>query len=170
MTRLRGLDLARPHEESAGLVQVGTSGFSYREWKGCFYPEKLPARSWLAYYARQFPSIEINSTFYHPPTGATLARWREAAPTTFRFALKASRVITHERKLESCRDEVARMAVGYEPLGESLSCILFQLPPSLRCDIALLRRFLRDLGKNKNRETRPSVTPQSRRKQANNKR
>ncbi|QEH36725.1 hypothetical protein OJF2_53100 [Aquisphaera giovannonii] len=146
MSRLPGLDFPHPREDASGLLRVGTSGFSYREWRGEFYPDRLPARSWFAYYSSRFSSVEINSTFYRPPSAAILARWREQAPPAFRFALKASRAITHERKLRDCRDEVARMSSEYAPLGESLSCILFQLPPSLKRDMDLMRRFLRDAG------------------------
>ncbi len=125
-----------------GLAAVGTSGFSYRDWKGVLYPEWLPTRDWFHYYATRFATVEINLTFYRPPMAKMLERWRTSAPPRFAFVLKASRVITHERRLLGCGDDLERMAASYQPLGEQLACVLFQLPPSLRQDHARLEPFL----------------------------
>jgi uncharacterized protein YecE (DUF72 family) len=127
--------------EAGPLASVGTSGFSYGDWKGAFYPSWLPSRDWFHYYATRFRSIEINLTFYRSPTPAMLGRWLASSPPGFQFVLKASQAITHHKRLADCEAELAQMAADYSPLGSRLACILFQLPPSLRRDDALLRRF-----------------------------
>ena len=124
------------------LVSVGTSGFSYRDWKGVLYPEWLPARDWFHYYATRFRGVEINLTFYRPPTAQMLERWQQSVPAEFAFVLKASQSITHQRRLAHCGEDLERMVAGYAPLGRQLACILFQLPPSLGADSDRLERFI----------------------------
>jgi uncharacterized protein YecE (DUF72 family) len=123
-------------------VMTGTSGFSYAAWRGSFYPEKLPQAEMLAFYAGKLGAVEINSTFYRLPDASLLERWAAATPGSFRFALKSPRGITHMRRLAGAADEVARLADRVGALGERLGPILFQLPPTLRKDVALLEGFM----------------------------
>ena len=102
----------------------------------------MPSRDWFHYYATRFNAVEINVTFYRPPSTAMLERWKKSVPEGFTFVLKASDVITHQARLVGCGDELAQMLREDSPLGSSLACILFQLPPSLRRNDKLLSRFL----------------------------
>jgi uncharacterized protein YecE (DUF72 family) len=122
---------------------VGTSGYSYKEWKGSFYPEDLPDKEMLAAYARKLPAVEINNTFYRLPTPALLKSWADQVPETFRFVLKASRRITHIKRLKECEEETEYLFRTAETLGKRLGAILFQLPPFLRKDVSRLDDFLR---------------------------
>ena len=124
---------------------VGTSGFSYPEWKGSFYPKDLPAREFLAHYGRIFPSCEINNTFYRYPTDDTLTQWAAAVPAEFRFAVKVHRRITHLKRLGDVDGDLAFLSERMRALGPRLGVLLFQLPPSLRYDEAKLRAFLTQL-------------------------
>lgn len=124
------------------LLRVGTSGFSYKEWKGTFYPEDLPQSKMLAYYSERFPTVEINNTFYRMPNPETLAGWRAQVPEGFRFVLKAPQRITHQKKLADAEEEVARLFEVSEALAERLGPVLFQLPPYFRADPERLRAFL----------------------------
>ncbi len=122
---------------------TGTSGFSYKEWKGSFYPEKLPATKMLEYYSRQLPSVEINNTFYRMPRAEMLEKWATQVPDDFAFVLKANRRITHMKRLKDAGDPLdyqAQTAIG--ALGGRLGPILFQLPPYLRKGVDRLRDFL----------------------------
>lgn len=121
---------------------IGTSGFSYKEWLGKFYPEKLPAAEMLRYYAGQFATVEINNTFYRMPAETMLARWAEEVPETFAFTLKAPRRITHELRLKDCETHVAEFFRRAQALGDKLGPVLFQLPPFLKKDLPRLRDFL----------------------------
>lgn len=123
-------------------VRAGTSGFSYAEWRGGFYPEGLSADAMLAHYAGRLPSVEINNTFYRMPSAEVLEGWRAATPEGFRFAVKASRRITHMGKLRRVEDSVAHLVKMLALLGDKLGVVLFQLPPVLRRDDALLEGFL----------------------------
>lgn len=126
-------------------LRVGTSGYSYKEWKGSFYPEKLPAGEMLRFYASHFPTVEINHTFYRMPTEKVLESWMAAVPADFQFALKLNQKITHIQKLQNCEDtlkrflEVASVLAGEKRLGP----VLVQLPPSFRADLEQLEAFLR---------------------------
>lgn len=122
---------------------AGTSGYSYKAWKGAFYPEDIAANAMLAYYASKLPAVEINNTFYRMPRTNVLETWREAVPDDFRFAIKASRQITHQARLENCGEAVEYLASRLEALGDKLGCVLFQLPPYLRKDIDRLDGFLK---------------------------
>ncbi len=121
---------------------AGSSGYSYKEWKGRFYPERLAASKMLGYYAERLPTVEINNTFYRLPKRETLAAWAEQVPDSFRFAIKASRKITHFKKLNDCADELNFLLDNLEELGETLGAVLFQLPPYLKCDPERLTAFL----------------------------
>ncbi|HUF89850.1 MAG TPA: DUF72 domain-containing protein [Gemmatimonadota bacterium] len=120
----------------------GTSGFSYKEWKGSFYPEDLPDAGMLAWYADRFPAVEINNTFYRMPTRKLLEGWAGQVPDGFRFALKASRKITHQKKLADVGEEIAYLVETSRVLGPRLGPTLVQLPPWLKKDVPLLSRFL----------------------------
>lgn len=124
---------------------VGTSGFSYPEWKGTFYPKGLPAREFLSYYGRIFTSCEINNTFYRYPSGETLAQWAAAVPPEFRFAVKSHRRITHINRLTDVDGDLAFLFERMLGLGDRLGVVLFQLPPSLRYDLPRLEAFLAQL-------------------------
>lgn len=123
-------------------VLIGTSGFSYPDWKGAFYPEKLASRGWLRFYAERFHAVEINSTFYRPASASTLMRWREEAPEGFAFVLKASRAITHDKKLIDCKPDLEAFIHQHAPMGRQWKGLLFQLPPSMKVDHARLSEFL----------------------------
>jgi uncharacterized protein YecE (DUF72 family) len=121
---------------------VGTSGFSYKEWKGPFYPEDLSNEGMLAYYGERLNAVEINNTFYRMPKRATLADWADKVPDDFSFVLKASRKITHFKRLKDTQDELSYLVDVSSELGERLGPMLFQLPPNLKIDIERLRDFL----------------------------
>ena len=124
-------------------LRTGTSGFSYREWKGSFYPEKLPAARMLEYYSRRLDSVEINNTFHRMPRAEMLEKWASLVPDDFTFVLKANRRITHMKRLRDAGeplDHLVRTATG--ALGDRLGPILFQLPPYLRAGVGRLREFL----------------------------
>jgi len=123
-------------------TRIGTSGWNYPHWKERFYPAGLPAGDWLAYYAERFSSVEINATFYRLPEEATLDAWRDAVPASFRFAVKASRYITHMKKLKDPQASIARFFARIERLGERLGPVLFQLPPNWHCNAERLAAFL----------------------------
>lgn len=121
---------------------TGTSGYSYKEWKGIFYPEKLPAREMLHFYCQHFPTVEINNTFYRMPDESMLSRWASAAPADFAFSLKAPRRITHEKRLREAESDLAEFGRRTSTLGEKLAVVLFQLPPFMKKDLAALQDFL----------------------------
>ncbi len=123
-------------------ILAGTSGFSYAEWRGRFYPEGLPGDQMLRFYSERLPSVEINNTFYRMPKPEMLATWADGAPANFTFALKATRRITHQQKLADVAGDVAHFFNVAEALGQKLGPVLFQLPPFLKKDVELLRAFL----------------------------
>lgn len=129
-------------------IFVGTSGWQYADWKGRFYPGRLPQRAWLAYFSERFPAVEVNNTFYMLPKEEIFARWREGSARDFRFAVKASRYITHVRRLRDCREPLRRLWSHAGRLGRKLGPVLFQLPPNLQADPDRLRDFLGLLPKN----------------------
>jgi uncharacterized protein YecE (DUF72 family) len=124
------------------LIWIGTSGWQYRHWKGAFYPDKLPQRQWLGYYCTRFPVVEVNNSFYRLPDESSIDRWRGESPAGFVFVLKASRYITHIRRLRAAAESVALLWTRATRLKEKLGPILFQLPPNFRADQALLADFL----------------------------
>ncbi|MEM1246390.1 MAG: DUF72 domain-containing protein [Acidobacteriota bacterium] len=123
-------------------LYTGTSGYSYKEWKGPFYPEKLPARRFLEYYSGQLPAVEVNNTFYRMPKAETLETWRDTVGDRFRFAIKASRRITHQSRLKDCEDSVEYLLKVSSVLGDARGPFLLQLPPFLKKDTERLACFL----------------------------
>jgi uncharacterized protein YecE (DUF72 family) len=123
-------------------VLVGTSGYSYKEWKGPFYPEKLPAKDFLRYYAERLATVEINNTFYRMPTAKLVEGWAGEAPETFTFAVKAPQRITHLAKLVDAAETTRIFVHTVSALGPRLGPLLFQLPPFLRKDVGRLSSFL----------------------------
>ncbi len=121
---------------------VGTSGFSYKEWKGSFYPEDLSNDGMLAYYGERLNAVEINNTFYRMPKRTVLADWASKVPDDFSFVLKASRKITHFRRLKGTQDELGYLVDVSGELGARLGPMLFQLPPNLKIDVERLRDFV----------------------------
>ena len=123
---------------------AGASGYSYKEWQGSFYPEKIKPDAMLAWYAERLPTVEINNTFYQMPKPAVLEAWSSATPDTFRFAIKASRRITHDARLkaEDAADSVAYLYRNLATLGAKRGPVLFQLPPFLKKDLPRLDAFL----------------------------
>ncbi|HEY7791755.1 MAG TPA: DUF72 domain-containing protein [Vicinamibacterales bacterium] len=127
------------------MIQVGTSGYNYPEWKGSFYPADLATAKMLPYYADRFPTVEINYTFYRAPTETLLAGWARATPDSFRFTLKAPRRITHDAKLRGVSELTRNFCAVAATLGPKLGALLFQLPPSLKKDLPRLDAFLDEL-------------------------
>jgi uncharacterized protein YecE (DUF72 family) len=123
-------------------IWIGTSGYTYPEWRGSFYPEKFPAGRMLGYYAERFPTVEINYTFYRTPSARTVAGWAAGTPEAFRFALKAPRRITHERRLKDVADPLGYFLDTARGLGTRLGPVLFQLPPTFRQDVDRLAGLL----------------------------
>lgn len=121
---------------------AGTSGYSYKEWRGHFYPEKLAASEMLRYYAERFATVEINNSFYRMPAEDMLARWAQEVPADFTFTLKAPRRITHEQRLRDSGPAVTEFVRRAAALGDKLGVLLFQLPPYLKKDLPRLRDFL----------------------------
>ena len=128
-------------------VQVGTSGYNYPEWRGTFYPEKFSATKMFGYYSERFHTVEINYTFYRMPTEKLIAGWVEQAPADFRYTLKAPKRITHDRRLKDCEKETTFFTDCARGLGVNAASLLFQLPPTMKCDIARLGDFLATLPK-----------------------
>jgi len=126
-------------------IFTGTSGFSYPEWCGRFYPEALSGAQMLRYYATRLGTVEINNTFYRMPNQDTVATWRDEVPDSFCFAVKASRRITHQKKLVGVHDDVLHLFGVVDVLGQKLGPVLFQTPPFLKKDLAVLRDFLAGL-------------------------
>ena len=123
-------------------ILAGTSGWSYKEWKGVFYPEDLPAAKMLGYFSSRLPTVELNNTFYRLPKPGQLAAWAEETPPGFRFAVKASQKITHIRRLKEAEAETEYLLKAAAELGDRLGSILFQTPPNMKLDLDRLHRFL----------------------------
>ena len=128
-------------------IRIGTCAWSFEEWRGVFYPHDLPAAQCLEFYARYFPAVEIDSTFYHAPAEETMRRWAEITPADFRFACKLPREITHDRRLHDCAEKLTEFLRALEPLAAKLQVILIQLPPSFapKTGKTALRNFLEQL-------------------------
>jgi uncharacterized protein YecE (DUF72 family) len=129
------------------MIHVGTSGWQYRAWKNVFYPRGLPQRTWLAHYASVFPTVEVNNSFYRLPKEETFGKWGETTPQGFMFAVKASRYITHIRRLREAKESVELFWSRAAHLRSKLGPVLFQLPPNFKADPPLLASFLRVLPK-----------------------
>jgi uncharacterized protein YecE (DUF72 family) len=121
---------------------VGTSGYSYKEWKGSFYPQKLPAKQMLSYYSEHFKTVEINYTFKRLPTASVVAAWANAVPADFQFALKAPEQITHRKRLKDAGDAVTKFLDVARTFKKRLGPLLFQLPPNFKKDASRLDAFL----------------------------
>jgi uncharacterized protein YecE (DUF72 family) len=134
-----------PDAPAPGSVLAGSSGFAFVEWRRSFYPEDLRAAQMLGYYAEHLPTVEINVSFYRMPTSKMLADWKTQTPPHFRFAIKAHRRITHVKRLRDVDDELRWLHERVTELGQRLGPVLFQLPPSLHADLALLETFLASL-------------------------
>src|SRR5579863_4426080 len=130
-------------------LYAGTSGFAYPAWKPGFYPAKLPAKQFLNHYAQRLNCVEVNYTFRRLPSAATLKNWVEATPNGFVFAIKANMRITHILRLKNAGEATELFLKMIDPLRSArrLGPILFQLPPTLKCDVALLAEYLELLPK-----------------------
>lgn len=126
-----------------GDIRIGTSGWVYKDWKGPFYPADLPQKRWFGHYAGVFSTTEINGSFYRLPSEKAVAAWAEAAPPGFVFAWKASRYITHNKKLNDVGESVKLVFGRMDPLGDHFGPVLFQLPPQLRLNLDRLTAFLK---------------------------
>jgi uncharacterized protein YecE (DUF72 family) len=124
---------------------IGTSGWHYDDWRGHFYPEKLPKAKWLEFYAGYFNTLELNNSFYHLPSEAAFNNWYNSSPPDFVFSVKVSRFITHIKRMKDCDDAVVNFMSRARLLKEKLGPLLYQLPPGLHRDDALLETFLEDL-------------------------
>jgi uncharacterized protein YecE (DUF72 family) len=122
---------------------AGTSGFSYKAWRGSFYPDDIKEAGMLSYYAERFATVELNNTFYRMPNEQTLRQWSAQVPAHFRFAVKASRTITHSRRLKDVGDPVAYLFSALAALGEQRGPVLFGLPPNMKKDTDRLAALLR---------------------------
>jgi uncharacterized protein YecE (DUF72 family) len=138
---------ASPGEATmARRLFAGASGYSFKEWCGTFYPDKMKPDAMLGWYAERLPAVEINNTFYRMPATEVLQRWAQTAPPDFRFAIKASRRITHIARLkDTAQDSVDYLYKQLSALGDTRGPVLFQLPPNLKKDLPRLREFLRML-------------------------
>jgi uncharacterized protein YecE (DUF72 family) len=113
------------------MLRIGTSGWQYRDWRGRFYPRGVPAKRWLEHYAARFATVEVNNTFYRLPPAATFAQWSARVPADFTIAVKASRYLTHYKRLREPSEPVGRLLAHARPLGRHLGPVLVQLPPDL---------------------------------------
>ena len=124
-------------------IYIGCSGYHYKEWKGAFYPEKLPSTKWLQYYAERFNTIEINSTFYRKPSLKSLSKWYKDTPDDFVFTVKANKLFTHFRRMNNVAEELIEFyRVVEEALQEKVKCILFQFPASVKYSDEMLEKIL----------------------------
>lgn len=129
----------------SAAVHIGTSGWNYKHWKGEFYPQDVPQKKWLAYYVQHFETVEVNNTFYQLPEFNTFETWRDTVPTGFTFALKASRFITHMKKLKDPKPSSEKFFNRSERLEDKLGPILFQLPPGWQLNVERLTEFLQTI-------------------------
>jgi uncharacterized protein YecE (DUF72 family) len=133
------------YQQFTSTVRVGCSGWQYKHWRGDFYPVDLPQARWFEHYAAQFDTVEINNSFYRLPEAATFAAWRGRAPRGFVFAVKASRFLTHMKKLKDPRDPLKRFFSRARRLDGMLGPVLYQLPPRWPVNLERLETFLREL-------------------------
>lgn len=130
------------------MLYVGTSGYSYKEWKGSFYPESIPAKDMLSYYASRFNTVELNNTFYRMPQESMIETWKSQVPDSFRFTMKASQLITHFKKLKDAARETKIMLQRYAAFEDLMGAVLYRLPPDMKKDIKRLETFLKHLPAN----------------------
>jgi uncharacterized protein YecE (DUF72 family) len=126
-------------------IHIGTSGWHYQHWRDTFYPGELASEDWLDYYAQHFHTVEINNSFYQLPEEKTLKQWRDTVPDGFSFTVKASRYITHQKKLKDPQRSLPNLLERIAVLGDKLGLILFQLPPRWHCNTERLGEFLATL-------------------------
>ena len=126
-------------------LYVGTSGYSYKEWKGSFYPEKISAKDMLAYYASRLQAVELNNTFYRLPQPGMVESWKAQVPDNFRFSVKASQVITHFRRLKDAGPQTRAMLKTVSALGDRLGAVIFRFPEDFKKDLGRLEKFLKEL-------------------------
>src|SRR5687768_5484356 len=117
-----------------GEIRIGCSGWNYKHWRGLFYPAELPMKRWFAHYASVFDTVEINNTHYRLPEAEVFAVWRDAAPPGFVYAVKASRFLTHRKKLKDAAEPIERLTSRARHLGDRLGPLLYQLPPNWKLD------------------------------------
>src|SRR4051812_44073724 len=127
---------------SSTACRVGCSGWQYKHWRGDFYPATLPQSRWFEHYAERFDTVEVNNTFYRLPERATFASWAARAPSGFEFAVKASRFLTHMKKLKDPEEPLDRLFSRMDALGPHLGPVLYQLPPGWKVDYDRFRHFL----------------------------
>ena len=139
----RHVEVAAP--AAAGVAHIGCSGWHYKHWRGCVYNEELPSSLWLREYTRRFSTVEINNSFYRLPAEQTFAGWRDQVPRGFMFAVKASRFLTHIKRLKDPEEPLERFLAHAKPLGPTLGPILYQLPPRWFPDEERFRIFLEAL-------------------------
>ena len=123
-------------------VLIGTSGWQYADWRGRLYPRRMPQSGWLGHYAELFRTVEVNNAFYRLPEAGTFTRWRDATPDDFVMAVKASRYLSHVRRLRDPAEPVGRLLGRAQHLGDKLGPVLLQLPPNFRSDLSALRATL----------------------------
>ena len=126
-------------------IIIGTSGWWYEHWRGKFYPSNLDKNEWFSYYTKFFESVEINSTFYRLPFPNMVRGWAKKAPSSFKFTLKMWRRITHLKKLRDTKEDLNIFMERISPLKDNLGALLYQLPPSLKCNPELLENFIKQL-------------------------
>ena len=126
-------------------LYVGTSGYSYKEWKGSFYPQTLPAKDMLVYYSERFRSVELNNTFYRTPKPNMIESWKSQVPENFRFSVKASQGITHFRRLKDAGPPTRLMLETISALEDRLGAVIFRLPSDMKKDLKRLETFLKQL-------------------------
>lgn len=130
---------------NAEALFVGTSGFSYDEWRPAFYPDDLKKADMLTFYAERMSSVELNNTFYRTPRASTVEKWAQQVPDGFRFAVKAPKRFTWSLKLRDCRDSLDYLFEQLRPLGDRLGCVFFQVPKYVRGELDVIDAFLGDL-------------------------
>jgi len=128
-------------------IRIGTSGWVYNHWRGIYYPQELPQRAWFAYYARDFDTVEINNSFYRLPSEAAFDAWRKQAPPGFLYSVKASRFITHMKKLKDPEAPLRAFLERASRLGKTLGPVLYQLPPNWQVNLPRFEHFLSILPK-----------------------
>jgi uncharacterized protein YecE (DUF72 family) len=142
-----------------GDVLVGTSGWQYDDWRGVLYPPKLPKRLWLQHYAKHYPTVEVNNTFYRLPERSTFERWAAETPPCFVITAKASRFLTHIRRLREPEEPVARLLDRLEGLGDRCGPVLVQLPGDFRVELGRLEETLKAFHKGSSGKLRVAVEP-----------
>ncbi len=131
------------HNGFMPAIHIGCSGWNYRHWRGSFYPPALTVAQWFGHYAQRFDTVEVNNTFYRLPDEDVFVAWEQQAPAGFVYAIKASRYLTHMKKLKDPAEPIDRILGRARRLGDHLGPVLYQLPPGWKCDPARLQTFLK---------------------------